>query len=209
MGLVALREIARLPRPSALPPSTLLLETPSTIAIFDKYPKAHYHVLVMPRLPHPDLKDSDLDSLASLLRSGKARNVLHELAEAAAEVEEMVRDEMVKTTGVAWGLNMGFHAVPSMHHLHLHVISDDLCSPTLKTKKHYNSFRPDLGFFVSLREVRSWLDSDWGDRAETLAAKEALLREPLTCFKCGEGVANIPALKEHLGEEFEREKTGR
>lgn len=38
-------------------------------------------------------------------------------------------------------------------HLHLHVISDDLVSPSLKTKKHYNSFNPKLGFFVPLDET--------------------------------------------------------
>lgn len=115
MALAALRDMARLPRPSAsLPPSTLLLETPGTIAIFDKYPKASYHVLVMPRLPAQGLGERDLDSLASLLRSKAPREVLDALEEAAAEVEEMVKDEMVKSTGVAWGVNMGFHAVPSM-----------------------------------------------------------------------------------------------
>ncbi|GMK53833.1 hypothetical protein CspeluHIS016_0104190 [Cutaneotrichosporon spelunceum] len=206
MALTALREMARLGRPSVLPPSTLLLETPTTIAVFDKYPKATYHVLVMPRLL-PGMRDSDLDSLASLLRNSGARMVLDQLADAAAEVEEMVRDEMVKTTGVSWGVNMGFHAMPSMHHLHLHVISDDLHSPALKTKKHYNSFRPDLGFFISLREVRAWIDAGIGlDRAQTLPAKEALLRERLTCFKCGMPLANIPALKAHLEYEFAQEK---
>lgn len=38
-------------------------------------------------------------------------------------------------------------------HLHLHVISDDLVSSSLKTKKHYNSFNPNLGFFVPLDEA--------------------------------------------------------
>lgn len=44
--------------------------------------------------------------------------------------------------------------------MHLHVISDDRISPCLKTKKHYNSFRPDLGFLVSLEEVERWLEED-------------------------------------------------
>lgn len=41
-----------------------------------------------------------------------------------------------------------------MHrHVHLHVISSDLIGRGLKKKGHYNSFRPDLGFFVTLDEV--------------------------------------------------------
>ncbi|CAK9781015.1 HIT-like protein [Cutaneotrichosporon oleaginosum] len=210
LSLSALRDMARLPRPSSLPPSTLLLETPAAIAIFDKYPKAAYHVLVLPRLPLPpplEGSERDLHDLASLLRSRAPRAVLDALAEAAAEVEEMIKDEMVKTTGKAWGVHMGFHAVPSMHHLHLHVISDDLCHPSLKTKKHYNSFRPDLGFLVSLRQVRGWIDAgEARARAETLPAKEALLKAPLTCFKCGKAAASMPALKAHLEAEFDEEK---
>jgi aprataxin len=47
-------------------------------------------------------------------------------------------------------------------HLHLHVISDEMIAPAMKTKKHYNSFRPDLGFFVPLVEVQRWLQQDEG-----------------------------------------------
>ena len=38
-------------------------------------------------------------------------------------------------------------------HLHVHVISGDLVSERLRHKKHYNSFRPDMGFFVHLDDV--------------------------------------------------------
>lgn len=41
---------------------------------------------------------------------------------------------------------IGYHAEPSMQQLHLHVISTDFNSPSLKTKKHWNSF--NTKFFV-------------------------------------------------------------
>ena len=44
--------------------------------------------------------------------------------------------------------------------MHLHVISGDLCSPTLKHKKHYNSFHPKLGFFMHLDDVVEWFDAE-------------------------------------------------
>lgn len=47
-----------------------------------------------------------------------------------------------------------------LSHLHLHVISSDLVSPYLKHKQHYNSFRPDSGFFIHLHEVITWLADD-------------------------------------------------
>lgn len=45
-------------------------------------------------------------------------------------------------------------------HVHLHVISEDRISPSYKTKKHHNSFRPDLGFFITIMEVQRWLQQD-------------------------------------------------
>ena len=44
-------------------------------------------------------------------------------------------------------------------HIHLHIISSDLNSPSLKVKRHYNSFHPELGFFLHLDEVLSWFDA--------------------------------------------------
>jgi aprataxin len=46
---------------------------------------------------------------------------------------------------------VGYHARPSMHQLHLHVISDDFDSAALKDKKHWNSFTTK--FFVPSSEV--------------------------------------------------------
>lgn len=118
-ALFALRNFARLPHPAtSLPSSTLLLEHPKCIAVFDTYPKAQYHFLVLPRLPFSatTIAEREVDSLAALLRlPAEARSaVLDALAETAAEVVEMVKDEMGKTHGFEWGLNVGFHSVPSM-----------------------------------------------------------------------------------------------
>lgn len=39
---------------------------------------------------------------------------------------------------------IGYHAEPSMQHLHMHVISTDFNSPTLRTQRHWNSFHTKL-----------------------------------------------------------------
>lgn len=123
-----LRTYATLPSPStSLSPKVLLISNPSTIAIFDAYPKAKYHFLVLPRYPFPGQNDPDstksicrldhLDDLKSLLTktSREAREqIVGQLAETAREVEEMVRDEMVKSEGVEWKIDVGFHAIPSL-----------------------------------------------------------------------------------------------
>jgi len=102
---------------------------------------------------------------------------------------------------------VGFHAVPSMEHLHLHVISSDLCAPALKTKRHYNSFSPRAGFFVPLDEVRAWFDDDeQHELAKVRLAPEEYeprLKNALECFRCSVPAKNMPALKKHLQEEFD------
>ncbi len=85
-------------------------------------------------------------------------------------------------------------------HLHLHVISADLCTPTMKVKKHYNSFHPKLGFFLSLDDVLSWFDaepsqfrtvclSNWGGYGlllpwSRLPYTNRIQRVPVNCVAC-------------------------
>ncbi|ODN84102.1 hypothetical protein L202_00116 [Cryptococcus amylolentus CBS 6039] len=220
--LLALRHYATLSNPqTSLPANKLLFANYNTMAVFDAYPKAKYHFLVLPRYPFSSQSDPDgdesivpleaLDDLKSLLLKGGVygrEEVLRAMEETAREVEEMIRDEMLKTEGFAWRVDVGFHAVPSMKHVHLHVISDDRISPSLKSKKHYNSFRPDLGFFIPIMEVRRWLQNEQTlqERVDALAATTSLLKTPLTCFKCDEPMNNIEKLKTHFEKEFSKER---
>ncbi len=127
-SLDILRSYATLPSPtSSLPPSILLLSNPQCIAIFDAYPKAKYHFLVLPRYPFPSQSEPDskkslvkveaLDNLASLLTKGGTEGsaeVIGAMADVAREVEELIRDEMFKTEGFEWRIDVGFHAIPSL-----------------------------------------------------------------------------------------------
>ncbi|CAK5264575.1 unnamed protein product [Mycena citricolor] len=96
----------------------------------------------------------------------------------------------------------------SPSHLHLHVLSDDLCSDRMKHKKHYNSFHPKLGFFLSLDEVLSWFDAEpsYFNSMSQLEPKrhyEPMLKEDLVCWRCDSVMKNMPTLKAHLQKEFE------
>ncbi|KAH9066436.1 HIT-like domain-containing protein [Lactarius vividus] len=209
-----LRTYAKLSDPSitALPPTVYFSHTEHTLTIFDAYPKALFHFLVLPRLSN-DERSSDLTDLRTLLRrhaSGDARaeETLRMLADEAARLRGVIEEEMQARYGFAWDVWVGFHAVPSMEHLHLHVISSDLTAPALKTKRHYNSFSPRAGFFVPLAEVRTWFN----DAAAPQLAKvrrlapeeyEPRLKYALECFRCDEPAKNMPALKKHLQDEFD------
>ncbi|KAK8002500.1 hypothetical protein PG989_002219 [Apiospora arundinis] len=96
-------------------------------------------------------------------------------------------------------VKVGIHSNPSMNHLHIHVLSRDMASDSLKHKKHYNSFNTD--FFADLDifpmddgEVYERKHSDWSSR-------------DLVCWRCGKNFSNkFQKLKEHLAEEFEEWK---
>jgi aprataxin len=117
----ALRDYALVKSPSTqISASTLLLDSPECITIFDAYPKAKYHFLVLPRYPFPSSKCNIdyLHDLPSLLGAPKdiRKAVIEGMRSMAVEVVEMIRDEMMKTEGFTWGIDLGFHAIPSMRY---------------------------------------------------------------------------------------------
>ncbi|KZT09487.1 HIT-like protein [Laetiporus sulphureus 93-53] len=194
----------------AIPASILLAHNADTITIFDAFPKSIFHLLVLPRVL-PPFTVFELTNLRTLLKCDKARakDLLDRLNETAKTARAMIEEEMMKRYGFKWGIWTGFHAVSSMEHLHLHVISSDLCSASMKVKKHYNSFNPKLGFFLPLDDIRSWFDAEPSYFAMMSQLKpsqyEPLLKEPLVCWRCDKEQKNMPTLKTHLQEEWDEE----
>ncbi|GAA5916658.1 DNA 5'-adenosine monophosphate hydrolase [Sporobolomyces salmoneus] len=195
-----------------LPAGVLLNVNSETLTIFDGYEKAKYHFLVLPRDPFPveegekPIPSSLLDSLSTLLKSPQKLKVLKALEKQANTVKAMIQDEMRKEHGFVWNVNIGFHAVESMKHVHLHVISSDMISDRLKNKKHWNSFHPELGFFLHLSDVIAGVES------KTFALKstpqyESILKQDLkSIYPPYKTFKNLPELKKHLIEEFEKQK---
>ncbi|KAH9035383.1 hypothetical protein EDB85DRAFT_1944573 [Lactarius pseudohatsudake] len=212
--LKVLRTYAKLPGPSitALPPTVYFSHTKQTLTIFDAYPKALFHFLVLPRLSDGDERSSpsDLTDLRTLLRKRAfAEETLRVLADEAARLRGVIEGEMRARYGFAWEVWAGFHACAvdgSDRHLHLHVISSDLTAQALKTKKHYNSFSPRAGFFVPLAEVRAWFNDNAA--APQCAALRRRTMSPVSnafsnAFVVANLAKNMPALKKHLQEEFD------
>jgi aprataxin len=176
--LTILRRYALKCNPASLPASVLLTHTATSLTIFDAFPKSIFHFLILPRVV-TSLTSFELANLRTLLECDRerAKAVLSALSEDARYVTSMIEDEMMKRYGFKWGVQVGFHPVPSMEcahttfiiclslmavyrHLHLHVMSTDFCAGGLKHKKHYNSFHPKLGFFLHLDDVLSWFDAE-------------------------------------------------
>ncbi|MFF5424595.1 MULTISPECIES: histidine triad nucleotide-binding protein [unclassified Streptomyces] len=90
-------------------PATIVRETETTVAFRDINPQAPTHVLVIPRLHHPDAA-----SLAAAA-PGVAADVLREAGEVA--VQEKIQD-----SGYRIVFNTGTGAGQTVFHAHAHVL---------------------------------------------------------------------------------------
>jgi aprataxin len=121
-----------------LPPTVHFSHTRHTLTVFDAYPKALFHFLVLPRLRPAEDEDGlpkviddsdssleeDLTSLRTLLRraateaeaEARARvgRTLGVLADEATRLQGEIEREMLAHYGFTWPIWVGFHAVPSM-----------------------------------------------------------------------------------------------
>ncbi|XP_028833200.1 aprataxin isoform X2 [Denticeps clupeoides] len=159
-------------------PSMQVYKDERVVVIQDKYPKARHHWLVLPW--------ESISSLKAL--QAEHRDLLVHM--------QNVGNKMVQQCPDASRLHfrLGYHAIPSMSHVHLHVISQDFDSPCLKNKKHWNSFTTD--YFIESQDVIEMLE-----RTGNVSVKEGmaeLLKLPLRCHVCHKEQSTIPKLKEHL-----------
>jgi hypothetical protein len=156
------------------------------------------HRLLLPRFGTPlanvaapnDLRRAHLPALRALA------------AAASVAAEEAADEAVLASPGIRRPVvHAGFHAIPSLPPLHLHVISSDFDSPAVKTKKHVASFLPHGGFFLPLSEVIALLreapdDGGGGGGGGGLGinravAEEKLKEDPETCPRCGRELDEI------------------
>ena len=226
----------------------------SMVMIADKFPKARHHYLILPstaaleqpglvlrggRLVDgpkdlaarhvPLLREMCAFARASILeRHGPSATLVRGGGQGrGGEGGREGRDGEGSEGGAVRGeltFRAGFHVVPSMKHLHLHVISQDFDSARLKNKKHYNSFTTP--FFIDVeaamdellagegREGRGEGGGEGGEggggggEGDSLGLEypssrrrreaDSLIKGPLRCHWCGEEQRNIPQLKGHI-----------
>ncbi|XP_053188408.1 aprataxin [Scomber japonicus] len=163
-------------------PKMQVYKDDKVVVIKDKYPKARYHWLVLPWQAIPSLK---------ALGDEHCNLVKH---------MQKVADQMVQQCPHVATLRFrtGYHAIPSMSHVHLHVISQDFDSPCLKNKKHWNSFTSD--YFIESQDVIQMLETN--GKVTVKEGTSELLKLPLRCHMCHKELPTMPALKEHLKSHF-------
>ncbi|OWR42194.1 aprataxin [Danaus plexippus plexippus] len=158
-------------------PKSIYKETENVVVIHDKYPKAKIHYLVLPR-----------DEISSIFKLNKSHITL--LKEFGSIFHTIMEDHKNNT------LRAGFHAVPSMQRLHMHIISTDMNSECLKTKVHWNSFT--TSFFIPYDDLLKTLEEDGVIQKISSDTHKSLLSQPLKCNQCEFTPKNMPQLKQHL-----------
>jgi aprataxin len=186
------------------------------VLLRDAFPKAAVHLLLLPRDPskyvlhaHTALADSAFLErfrkeahecmllAASELANACAPYSLQHAQRVKAMDEGAAPADLPPARDFTQEIRMGFHAHPSMNHLHLHIFSRDMYSPALKHRKHYNSFNTD--FLLPLDEF-PYAEED--DR-RSVAYQNANLKQDFVCWRCGKMFGNhFKLLKEHLEQEF-------
>ncbi|XP_028568170.2 aprataxin isoform X2 [Podarcis muralis] len=163
-------------------PDMQVYKDEKAVVIKDKYPKARYHWLVLP-----------WESISTL---SKVTQEHLELLEHMHGLGEKVIQQCPEKDRLHFRL--GYHAIPSMSQLHLHVISQDFDSTCFKTKKHWNSFTTD--YFIDSKDLIAMVKKKGRVTVDKDVAK--LLNLPLKCHVCKRQQPNIPQLKEHLKEHW-------
>lgn len=159
----------------------LVIESDSlTVTIKDAYPKARHHYLILPK--------EHITSLSSL--TAKHIDLLKHMDERS---QSFIKRLVDKNPNLEF--RYGYHAVPSMNQLHMHIISQDFDSSFLKTKKHWNSFTSD--FFIDSQRIIDMLKTQ-GKIEFDRTKFEHLLKSDLRCHKCGCSLKTMPALKVHI-----------
>jgi aprataxin len=196
--------------------SSVLKTTEDIVVIKDKYAKARFHVLVVPRRVAVDtVGDVTVEHLP----------LLKEMYQTAKEMIQARLAEEPKAT-----FRVGFHSSPSMQYariignvfpaerlqqptfthrdfftifrrLHMHVISTDFDSPALKQPKHWLSFTTD--FFVDAAPFIQAIESTGKvpHIDSSPEGEDALEREIPYCAFCrktfGKGAKGLQQLKVH------------
>jgi len=129
--------------------------TPDAVVIYDGFPKAAFHALVIPFGMPRSVRELTLEHWPRLQGA-------HALARQIA-------------ARLAADVQIGYHARPSLDHLHIHVISTDLSG--CKTAKHFNSFS-NPALFVRIQAVENDLTAGRRVQLKDPDELEALETQP-------------------------------
>ena len=138
--------------------------------IYDAYPKARVHLLVIPTQGWQKIAGPHV------LRPAEHGDLLAGLS----NITKWLQNGFLPLLGGVHELQCGVHAIPSLQPLHVHAISDDCRSgpftASMKKKMHWNSM--NTAFFVRMENLAQAVFQEGGFFVNT-AAMKALKSQPL------------------------------
>lgn len=150
----------------------------STITLIDGYPKARHHYLIVPR-------EVKLNSIGEATREHLP--LLQQMHDRAEKLTGKIKKKE------AVNFYIGYHAVPSMNLLHLHVISDDFDSQRIRKLHHWNIFNSEY-FIKSCKALE--IIKEKGRMHIDENKYNNLLQLPPKCNIC-DGEVDFSMLNEH------------
>jgi len=162
--------------------SDVVTKTKDIIVIKDKFPKSKHHFLVLPFI--------DIEGPAQI----KKEHI--PLLQDMKSIAQQVIADVKKTDKEPLTWKMGFHAIPSMKHLHMHVITLDYSSLNLKSKKHWNSF--NTKYFIPTDDFIASIQDKGSFQIDALEYHKILDQDP-ECPNCRAVFRQIPKMKHHIG----------
>lgn len=151
-----------------------------TVTLKDGYPKSRYHYLVVPK--------QELGSIGDL--SASHLGLLEHMHRVAENLVTRIHSKEPQLP-----FKFGYHAVPSLKRLHMHVISQDFSSPLMRTQHHWNTFNTE--YFVPSSLVLDTIRQCGHVEVDT-DPYNALLSLSMRCCFCPRTFEDLDKLKEHL-----------
>jgi aprataxin len=148
------------------------------ILLNNKFPKSKIHLMIIPRIPIASVWELNSSHLGLLDQFSKRLDIFQK------------NNSQVQ-------FQAGFHAIPSILQLHLHVISEDFISPCLVTKKHYLSHTTP--YLIDLENVIESIQKK-GKFNHILNKGQFLdlVNGDIVCHKCKTVLNDMATLKNHL-----------
>lgn len=201
-------------------PQEIIYRNEKCTIIYDAYPKAKIHLLLLPNttyLPHiqciRDINTCHQEKIKELHQI--AQQLIDEIMmysnhktdqfpenhphEADCLLTNEIKKNICKKLPITSSFLMGYHAIPSLYPLHLHILSNDFVSPFMKTKKHWNSFTTD--YFVFSKEIDDWLltkGKSIDDMLPNDSVIKSMLSVSLKCPKCNRICNNMTLMNTHI-----------
>eukprot|EP01028_Stygiella_incarcerata_P005775 TRINITY_DN2395_c0_g1_i1.p1 TRINITY_DN2395_c0_g1~~TRINITY_DN2395_c0_g1_i1.p1 ORF type:complete len:338 (-),score=71.28 TRINITY_DN2395_c0_g1_i1:29-1042(-) len=165
--------------------------TDNVVVLYDTFPKSAIHLLLMPRETSLKMSVHELkiDHIPLLL---EYRWITRQLESAFKDGlwTTPLKNEKSMFPPV---FKIGFHALPSIPHLHCHFILEDYQTPQMKQRKHWNSFATE--FFIELDSVIERLTRGLPPSPLSREEYSRILAGPMRCPSCGEMPAGFPSVK--------------